>query len=101
MVEEYCHEYRIPRVARARRQTNRPSQLQTQCWGEPAFDYWIPQDQATLWDSITAPQDEYGPVLVIVDQPNVNGALPVAVETNCGADIAYFLGEEMRKGGDL
>ncbi|SMX66680.1 Transposase [Brevibacterium iodinum ATCC 49514] len=46
-------------------------------------------------------QDDYGRVLVIVDQPNTIGALPVAVARDCGAVIAYLPGLAMRKAADL
>jgi hypothetical protein len=50
---------------------------------------------------ITSLQDGHGRVLVIVDQPNTIGALPVAVARDCGADIAYLPGLAMRKAADL
>ena len=40
-------------------------------------------------------------MLVILDQPNMIGALPVAVARDCGADIAYLPGLAMRKAADL
>lgn len=46
-------------------------------------------------------QGEHGAVLVIVDQPNTIGALPVAVARNCGADIAYLPGLAMCKAANL
>ncbi|MCS4592696.1 IS110 family transposase [Brevibacterium sediminis] len=65
--------------------------------GERVFDYELPQDEVALRDVITTLQDEQGRVLVIVDQPNMIGALPVAVARVCGADIAYLPGLAMRK----
>ena len=69
--------------------------------GERVFDHELPQDEVTLRDVITTLQGEYGRVLVIVDQPNTIGALPVAVARDCGADIAYLPGLAMRKAADL
>jgi hypothetical protein len=69
--------------------------------GERAYDHELPQDEAALRDVITSLQDGHGRVLVIVDQPNTIGALPVAVARDCGADIAYLPGLAMRKAADL
>ncbi|AOP52815.1 IS110 family transposase [Brevibacterium aurantiacum] len=69
--------------------------------GERVFDHELPQDEASLRDVITSLQDEHGRVLVIVDQPNTIGELPVAVARDCGADIAYLPGLAMRKAADL
>jgi transposase len=69
--------------------------------GERVFDRELPQDEAALRDVITTLQDGHGRVLVIVDQPNTIGALPVAVARDCGADIAYLPGLAMRKAADL
>jgi Transposase len=40
-------------------------------------------------------------VLVIVDQPNTIGALPIAVARDCGCTVAYLPGLAMRKAADL
>jgi hypothetical protein len=69
--------------------------------GERVYDHELPQDEAALQDVITSLQDGHGRVLVIVDQPNTIGALPVAVARDCGADIAYLPGLAMRKAADL
>jgi hypothetical protein len=69
--------------------------------GERVFDHELPQDEAALRNVITALQHDSGRVLVIVDQPNTIGALPVAVARDCGADIAYLPGLAMRKAADL
>ncbi|WP_156491196.1 IS110 family transposase, partial [Brevibacterium casei] len=69
--------------------------------GERVFDQELPQDESRLRDAITRLHDEHGSVLVIVDQPNTIGALPVAVARDCGADIAYLPGLAMRKAADL
>src|SRR5699024_1784163 len=69
--------------------------------GERVYDHELPQDEAALRDVITSLQDGHGRVLVIVDQPNTIGALPVAVARDCGADIANLPGLAMRKAADL
>lgn len=69
--------------------------------GQRVFDHELPQDEAALRDVITSLQRDCGRVLVIVDQPNTIGALPVAVARDCGADIAYLPGLAMRKAADL
>ena len=40
-------------------------------------------------------------MLVVVDQPNTIGALPIAVARDVGADVAYLPGLAMRKAADL
>src|SRR5699024_1872839 len=67
---------------------------------ERVYDSELHQDEAALRQVITGLQ-EYGPVLVVVDQPNTIGALPVAVARDCGADVAYLPGLAMRKAADL
>lgn len=69
--------------------------------GERVYDHELSQDEAALRDVITTLQDEYGRVLVIVDQPNTIGALPVAAARDCDADIAYLPGLAMRSAADL
>lgn len=68
--------------------------------GTKVHDKPLPQDEA----QITALFDQlktHGRVLLIVDQPNTIGALPVAVAraTDCG--VAYLPGLAMRKAADL
>ncbi|WP_130839319.1 IS110 family transposase [Corynebacterium neomassiliense] len=68
--------------------------------GTKVHDKPLPQDEAQL----TALFDQlktHGKVLLIVDQPNTIGALPVAVAraTDCG--VAYLPGLAMRKAADL
>ncbi len=46
--------------------------------GKKVFDKPLPQDQTMLEDLFHA-LTEHGRVLVIVDQPNTSGALPIAV----------------------
>lgn len=43
----------------------------------------------------------HGRVLMVVDQPNTIGALPVAVARACGLDVAYLPGLAMRRIADL
>lgn len=69
--------------------------------GDRVIDHELAQDETALRDVITRLQHEHGHVLVIVDQPNTIGALPVAVARDCGADIAYLPGLAMRKAADL
>lgn len=42
-----------------------------------------------------------GPLLIVVDQPNTIGALPVTVARACGHDVAYLPGLSMRRIADL
>src|SRR5690606_19796371 len=44
---------------------------------------------------------DHGRVLVVVDQPNTIGALPVTVARACGHDVAYLPGLAMRRIADL
>lgn len=44
---------------------------------------------------------QYGPVLMIVDQPNTIVALAIAVARDCGCQVAYLPGLAMRKAADL
>jgi hypothetical protein len=68
--------------------------------GERAFDKPLPQDEAQLRELFTRLQ-EHGKVLMVVDQPNTIGALPVAVARDCGCEVAYLPGLAMRKAADL
>ncbi|WP_255248935.1 IS110 family transposase [Brevibacterium casei] len=75
------------------------------CGLDPAglrvFDRELPQDEATLRHAMTNLEHEHGRVLVIVDQTNTIGPLPVAVARDCGAGIAYLPVLAMRKPADL
>lgn len=64
--------------------------------GERVFDKPLPQDEARLRELFTGLQ-QHGRVLVIVDQPNTIGALPIAVARDCGCTVAYLPGLAMRK----
>ena len=68
---------------------------------ERVKDHELGQDETAPRYVITSLHDEQGRVLVIVDQPNTIGALPVAVARDCDADIAYLPGLAMRKAADL
>lgn len=68
--------------------------------GQRVFDAPLPQDEAELHDLFTT-LSESGPVLVIVDQPNTIGALPVAVARDAGCEVAYLPGLAMRRMADL
>jgi hypothetical protein len=68
--------------------------------GRKAFDKPLPQDEAKLRELFAGLQ-RHGRVLVIVDQPNTIGALPVAVARDCGCEVAYLPGLAMRKAADL
>lgn len=68
--------------------------------GTKVHDKPLPQDEAQL----TALFDQlktHGRVLLIVDQPNTIGALPVAVARTTDCGVAYLPGLAMRKAADL
>src|SRR5699024_2058229 len=68
--------------------------------GQRAYDRELPQDETALRKVITDLQ-QHGQVLVVVDQPNTIGALPIAIARDVGADVAYLPGLAMRKAADL
>ncbi len=68
--------------------------------GKRLFDASLPQDQKRLED-LFAKLQAHGPVLVIVDQPNTIGALPIAVARSMGIQVAYLPGLAMRRIADL
>lgn len=68
--------------------------------GGRIFDRELPQDQHRLED-LFAQLQSHGPVLVIVDQPNTIGALPIAVARSMGIGVAYLPGLAMRRIADL
>lgn len=68
--------------------------------GARLYDNELPQDEAALRTVIELLQ-AHGQVLVVVDQPNTIGALPIAVARACGAMVAYLPGLAMRKAADL
>ncbi len=68
--------------------------------GRRLFDAALPQDEARLRE-LFARLAEHGPVLVVVDQPNTIGALPIAVARAMGLGVAYLPGLAMRRIADL
>lgn len=68
--------------------------------GARVFDAELPQDQARLEQLFTQLAGQ-GRVLVVVDQPNTIGALPVAVARQLGIAVAYLPGLAMRRIADL
>lgn len=68
--------------------------------GNRLFDKPLPQDEAQPRDLFTHLQ-EHGDVLMVVDQPNTIGALPIAVARDVGCAVAYLPGLAMRKAADL
>ncbi|WP_432279225.1 IS110 family transposase [Nocardia brasiliensis] len=68
--------------------------------GQRLFDKALPNDESRLratFDQLAA----HGPLLIVVDQPNTIGALPVTVARACGHDVAYLPGLSMRRIADL
>ncbi|MGI5219414.1 IS110 family transposase [Nocardia sp. CA-290969] len=68
--------------------------------GKRLFDKALPNDEARLravFDQLAT----RGPLLIVVDQPNTIGALPVTVARDCGHDVAYLPGLAMRRIADL
>ncbi|WP_405160755.1 IS110 family transposase [Nocardia sp. NBC_01499] len=68
--------------------------------GKRLHDKALPNDEARLravFDQLAA----RGPLLIVVDQPNTIGALPVTVARACGHDVAYLPGLSMRRIADL
>lgn len=68
--------------------------------GQRVYDHELPQDETALRKVFTDLQ-QHGRVLVVVDQPNTIGALPIAVARDLGTDVAYLPGLAMRKAADL
>ena len=68
--------------------------------GRRLFDAPLPQDEGRLRDLFDR-LAQRGPVLVVVDQPNTIGALPIAVARAMGLDVAYLPGLAMRRIADL
>lgn len=54
--------------------------------GERIYDKPLPQDEAA-WREIFASMQAHGSVLMVVDQPNTIGALPIAVARDCGCTV--------------
>ncbi|WP_145952892.1 IS110 family transposase [Tessaracoccus aquimaris] len=68
--------------------------------GRRIADKPLPQDQARLEELFTSLL-AHGRVLVVVDQPNTIGALPIAVASSMGIQVAYLPGLAMRRIADL
>lgn len=68
--------------------------------GKRLHDRALPNDEARLravFEKLAA----HGPLLIVVDQPNTIGALPVTVARAMGHDVAYLPGLSMRRIADL
>lgn len=68
--------------------------------GEKIFDKALPQQEADLRELFISLQT-HGTVLLVVDQPNTIGALPIAVARDAGCQVGYLPGLAMRKAADL
>ena len=68
--------------------------------GNTILDTPVDQDEKQLRRTITELQRR-GTVLVIVDQPNTIGSLPLTVARDMGARTAYLPGGAMRKAAQL
>ena len=68
--------------------------------GTRLYDKALPNDEDRLravFDRLAT----HGPLLIVVDQPNTIGALPVTVARSCGHQVAYLPGLSMRRIADL
>lgn len=68
--------------------------------GNRVLDKALPQDQKRL-EELFGQLQGYGRVLMVVDQPNTIGALPIAVARSMGIQVAYLPGLAMRRIADL
>ena len=68
--------------------------------GNKLFDKPLPQDETKLRELFTQLQN-HGEVLMVVDQPNTIGTLPIAVARDTGCTVAYLAGLAMKKAADL
>ena len=68
--------------------------------GERIYDKPLPQDEAAQRE-ILASMQAHGGVLMVVDQPNTIGALPIAVARDCGCTVGDLPDLAMRKAADL
>ncbi|MGV0409426.1 IS110 family transposase [Corynebacterium resistens] len=68
--------------------------------GNKVFDKPLPQLESEL-AGVFHQLQKRGTVLVIVDQPNTIGALPIAVARDCSCEVGYLPGLAMRKTADL
>ncbi|MGW8538483.1 IS110 family transposase [Rhodococcus qingshengii] len=68
--------------------------------GTRLYDKALPNDEARLravFDRLAT----HGPLLIVVNQPNTIGALPVTVARSCGHQVAYLPGLSIRRIADL
>ena len=77
-----------------------PPRLRARCQWEASVRRALPQDQKRLKELFSTLTTQ-GRVLVIVDQPNTIGALPIAVARSMGIEVAYLPGLAMRRIADL
>ncbi len=68
--------------------------------GRRLFDAELPQDEARL-RRLLDDLGRHGELLLVVDQPNTIGALPIAVARAVGVDVGYLPGLAMRRIADL
>ncbi len=68
--------------------------------GKKVFDKALPQDEQKLRELFSQLQ-QHGNVLVVVDQPNTIGALPLAVAQAVGCSLSYLPGLAMRRAAQL
>lgn len=68
--------------------------------GQRLYDKALPNDEARL-RAVFGQLAEHGELLVVVDQPNTIGALPVTVARAAGHTVAYLPGLTMRRAADL
>lgn len=69
---------------------------------DKVYDKALPNSQQKLQHILTELVDQYGPALLVVDQPSTIGALPVAVAQNLeDVEVAYLPGLTMRRVADL
>lgn len=68
--------------------------------GRRLHDKELPQDEAALRGLFRSLQS-HDPVLVVVDQPNTIGALPIAVARASSCEVGYLPGLAMRRIADL
>ena len=68
--------------------------------GERIYDKPLPQDEAARRE-IFASMQSHGSVLMVIDQPNTIGALPIAVARDCGCTVGDLPDLAMRKAADL
>ena len=68
--------------------------------GDKVHDKPLGQDETEIRDLLSR-LSERGRVLLVVDQPNTIGSLPLAVARDMGVAVAYLPGGAMRKAAQL